>query len=113
MDNIQIFIIGFLVVLIIVCMLLKQKEGWYYTQAYYPIAYMAGYGDKYPYYEKLGYKGPGSYGYPGYGRAYADQREKSCKIGCRGNDLYAQSHPGSPTYDQCIKACNVMNPYSM
>jgi hypothetical protein len=112
--DIQIFIIGFIVV-ILVCMLLKQKESYYNTQAYYPRYYTSGYGDSYPYYEARGYKGPGSYQYPGYGPAFADQKEDQCELGCIGTYKYARggAKKSVDSLDNCLRACKDGNPYSM
>jgi len=112
MDNIQIFIISLLVVLIIVCMLLKQKEGWYYTQAYYPMTYTGGYSSTYPSYKELGYSGKGGYQYPGYSPAFGKQRELECLTGCEGNDLYHKMHPKSPSRAACRLMCKLSNAYS-
>ena len=111
MDNIQFLIVGILVVLIIGC-IIKRKEGWYYTQAYYPYRYTGGYGSDYPYYTQ-GYKGQGSYIYPGYTPKFAKQMEQNCKLGCLGNVPYAERHKNSPGCKDCLKACVAQNPYSM
>ena len=111
MDNVQILIVGIFVVLIMVC-ILKPKEGWYYTQAYYPYRYTGGYGTDYPYYTQ-GYKGPGSYRYPGYTPEFAKQIEQNCKLGCIGNVQFSEDHENSPDCKQCLQACAAQNPYSM
>ena len=113
MDNIQFLIIGIFIVLIIVCFFSNQKDGYYYTQAYYPYRYTSGYGRDYPYYSKLGYKGPGSYGYPGFSPEYAKQKEENCKLGCIGNIPFAKRHPTSVSLDDCLESCIAENPYSM
>jgi len=108
----QFLIIGVFVALIVVCILLNQKEGWYYTQAYYPYSYTGGFGREYPYYSK-GYVGPGSYKYPGYTPERAEQMEKDCKLGCLGNAPFAKRGGRSPDCQQCLEACAAKNPYSM
>ena len=112
MDNFHFFIIGIFIILIIVWCSSNQKDGWYYTQAYYPYRYTGGYGRNDPYYTQ-GYKGPGSYKYPGYTPEYAKQIEQDCKLGCIGNAPFAEKHENSPDCKLCLKACAAQNPYSM
>ncbi len=115
MDNIQIFIIALLVVLIIFCILLKGKEQFYYTQGYYPYYYSGGYIPDYPYtseYGSLGYRGVGSYRYPGYGPAYAKQKEEQCNIGCTSEYEYSRGKKSAKAIrDNCYNACKAASPY--
>lgn len=112
MDNLHFLIICIFIILIIVWCSSKQKDGYYYTQAYYPYRYTGGYGRDSPYYTK-GYNGPGSYKYPGYTSKYSKHIEQNCKLGCIGNVPFAEKHENSPDFKDCLKACVAQNPYSM
>ena len=109
MNSTQIFVVVIFVV-IIICVLSNQKESYYYTQAYYPYYYSSGYDDSY---KELGYKGPGSYQYPGYSAEFAQQKETQCKLGCVQPMVYDQdTNNNEPNFGNCIQACKDANPYS-
>ncbi len=113
MNNIQIFIIALLVVLFIYCILSKGKEQYYYTQGYYPYYYSGGYIPDYPNRSMVGYKGSGSYRYPGYGSAYAKQKEQQCNIGCTSKYEYTRGNENAnANRSSCYDACGAANPYS-
>lgn len=142
MCNIQIFIIALLIGMIIYCIFWKGKEQYYYSQGYYPYYYSGGYIPDYPshkmfgrdnadilkqtdprYYtqaydpysdEDLGYKGVGSYLYPGYGSAYAKQKEEQCNIGCTSDYEYTRGNKDANAIRAiCKNSCKTANPYSV
>ena len=92
--------------------MVNNKENYFYTQGYYPYYYSSGYGTDYPY-QAFGYKGPGSYQYPGYGPAFSQQKASMCKLGCLGDYEYSgqKSENKVKRLDNCLKSCTNSNPY--
>ena len=105
-------ILGVLIVLILLCTASKKSSGenYYYTQPYYPYYYSSGYGSADPY-VAYGYKGPGSYDYPGYGPAFNYQKNANCKIGCTTKYEYGNQSGKVEQLNNCLAACEVSNPY--
>lgn len=93
-----------LLVILFMCWI-KNDEGYYFTQAYYPHYYASGYGTTDPI-TAYGYKGPGSYRYPGYGAAFNYEKNASCRLGCVNRFEYGTRDGGnSDALKNCLESC--------